>query len=68
MVRPYVGVGADAVLARETSDAVDLRRETVVAPHLLGGVEVGLGRMVLGAELTLGARPSVQVQVGAVAF
>ena len=68
IVRPYVGVGADAVLARETSDAVNLRRETVVAPHLLGGVEVGLGRMVLGAELTLGARPSVQVQVGAVAF
>ena len=68
IVRPYVGVGADAVLARESSDAVNLRRETVVAPHLLGGVEVGLGRMVLGAELTLGARPSVQVQVGAVAF
>ena len=68
IVRPYVGVGADAVLATETSDAVNLRRETVVAPHLLGGVEVGLGRVVLGAELTLGARPSVQVQIGAVAF
>jgi hypothetical protein len=68
LVRPYVGVGADAVLATETSSAVNLRREMVVAPHVLGGVEVGLGRMVLGAELTLGARPSVQVQVGAVAF
>ena len=45
-----------------------LRRETIVAPHLLGGVEVVVGRMVLGAELTLGARPSVQVLVGAVAF
>ena len=68
VARPYAGVGADLVLARETSDAVSLRRETIVAPHLLGGVEVGLGRMVLGAELTLGARPSVQVQVGALAF
>ena len=68
VVRPYVGVGADAVLATETSDSVSLRREMVVAPHVLGGVEVGLGRMVVGAELTLGARPSVQVQVGAVAF
>ena len=68
IVRPYAGLGADAVLARETSDAVSLRRETIVAPHLLGGVEVGLGRMLLGAELTLGARPSVQVQIGALAF
>ena len=65
---PYVGVGADAVLARETSDAVSLRRESVVAPHLIGGIDVRLGRLALGAELTLGARPSVQVQIGAVAF
>jgi hypothetical protein len=68
LVRPYVGVGADGVLARETSDAVSLRSEAIVAPHLIGGVEVGLGRLVLGTELTLGARPSVQVQIGAVAF
>ena len=68
VVMPYVGVGADGVLARETSDAGRLRRETIVAPHLIAGVDVGLGRMALGAELTLGARPSVQVQIGAVAF
>lgn len=68
VVMPYVGVGADGVLARETSDAVSLRRETVVAPHLLAGFDVGLGRLAVGAELTLGARPSVQVQIGAVAF
>jgi opacity protein-like surface antigen len=68
LVRPYVGVGADGVLATETSDAVTLRRETVVAPHLLAGIDVSVGRLALGAELTLGARPSVQVQVGAVAF
>ena len=67
-VTPYVGVGADGVLARETSDAVNLRRETIVAPHLLAGFDVGLGRLALGAELTLGARPSLQVQIGAVAF
>lgn len=68
IVMPYVGIGADGVLARETSDAVRLRRETIVAPHLIAGLDVGLGRMALGAELTLGARPSIQVQIGAVAF
>ena len=68
IVTPYVGVGADAVLARETSDVVDLRRETTVSPHLLAGLDVRLGRVALGGELTLGARPSVQVQIGAVAF
>jgi hypothetical protein len=68
IVMPYVGVGADAVLATETSDAVNLQREMVVAPHVFGGVEVALGRMTVGGELTMGARPSVQLQVGVVAF
>jgi opacity protein-like surface antigen len=68
-VRPYVGLGADGVLARETSDAVDLRRERLVAPHVFGGVDVTVWRRLsLGAEATLGARPSVQLQVGGVAF
>ena len=66
---PYAGLGADAVFARETSDAVDLRSETVVAPHVFGGVELVLWRRLrVAAELTLGARTSTQVQVGGVAF
>ena len=68
-VTPYVGLGADGVFVRETSDAVNLRRETILAPHLFGGLDVMLWeRLSLGAEFTLGARPSAQVQVGGVAF
>src|SRR5690606_23851652 len=58
-IRPYVGLGADAVLARETSDVVDLRTEKAVVPHLLTGFEVSLGRASLGAEFTWGALPSI---------
>ena len=68
-IRPYAGVGADGVFARETSDAVELRSETAVVPHAFGGVEVTVGgRLSLGAELTAGARPSMQLQVGGVVF
>jgi hypothetical protein len=68
-VRPYAGLGADGVLARETSDAVRLRRETTLVPHLFGGVDVTAWRRLrLGAEFTLGARPSAQLHVGGVAF
>jgi hypothetical protein len=68
-LRPYAGLGADAVFVRETSDAVELRSETAVVPHLFGGVEVTVaGRLNLGAEVTAGARPSVQLQVGGVVF
>jgi hypothetical protein len=57
------------VFVRETSDAVDLRNERVIAPHLFGGVSATVGRrMSVGAEYTLGPRPSLHVQVGAVAF
>ena len=34
---PYVGLGSDAVLARETSDAVNLETEAVVLPRFTGG-------------------------------
>jgi opacity protein-like surface antigen len=68
-VRPYVGLGADGVLARETSPAVDLRDETSVAPHVFGGVDVIVWkRMNVGAEFTFGARPSTQVQIGGIVF
>jgi opacity protein-like surface antigen len=68
-LKAYAGLGADGVLVRETSAAVDLRGERIVAPHLFGGVDAALGQRVsVGAEFTVGPRPSVQVQVGGVAF
>jgi opacity protein-like surface antigen len=69
VARPYVGLGADGVFVRETSGAVSLGSETVIAPHLFGGVDVTVWkRLNLGAEFTLGARPSAQVQIGGVVF
>jgi hypothetical protein len=67
--RPYIGLGADGVLARETSDAVNLKTERQIVPHAFGGIDVTvLGRATMGAEFTLGARPSIQFQVGAIVF
>jgi hypothetical protein len=67
--RPYVGVGADGVFVRETTNTVNLSSENHLVPHLFGGIDVTvLGRVTLGAEFTLGARQSTQVQVGAVLF
>jgi opacity protein-like surface antigen len=68
-VRPYVGVGGDGVLARETSDAVNLHNENIFVPHVFGGADVTLWRRVtVGAAVSRGALWSTQVQVGAVAF
>ena len=67
--RPYVGLGADGVFARETSSAVNLRNETAIAPHVFAGMAVTvLRRLDLGAEFTYGALPSAQIQVAAVVF
>lgn len=69
VVRPYAGLGADGVYTRETSPAVALRREALVAPHLFGGVDVtAWRRLSAGVEFTVGPRPSAQVQIGGVAF
>lgn len=69
VVRPYAGLGTDVVLVRETSDVVTLRDGTTFVPHLFGGVDATIWRRVsVGAEFTLGARPSAQVQIGGVAF
>ena len=69
VVTPYVGVGADGVYARETSNAVNLRNETAIAPHFFGGVNVMLwGRVTLGAEYTRGPVASSQAQIAAVLF
>lgn len=67
--RPYVGLGADAVFARETSNAVNLKNENPVAAHVFAGFDVTLLRRVtLGAEYTQSAVPSAQVQIAAVLF
>lgn len=63
---PYVALGGDLVIARETTDAVELKGETVLAPHATAGVEARLWHVALGAELQAAAIPSFQVQVSAV--
>jgi len=63
---PYLGLGGDLVLARETSDAVELDTEVAAAPHLLGGFEVRFWHVSLGAEGQLATLPSAQVQLAAV--
>lgn len=69
IVRPYAGVGGDAVFARETSDAVTLHNENMFVPHVFGGVDVTLWRHVtVGVGATGGALWSTQLQVGAIAF
>lgn len=50
---PYVAVGSDAVLARETSSAVSLRTETQSASHLTAGFELRYWHLALGAEAQL---------------
>jgi hypothetical protein len=68
-VRPYGGFGADAVLANETSDAVTLRSERIVVPHVFAGFDVTLlQRVTVGAEIMRGALTTTQLQVGAVVF
>lgn len=68
-IRPYVGVGADAVLTRETSPRVALHNENMVVPHVFAGFDVTiLRRLSIGAEFTQGALPSAQVQLAGVIF
>jgi opacity protein-like surface antigen len=63
---PYVGVGADGVLVRETSSAVDLHNENLLVPHLLAGAEVRFWHVSAGADVQVAALTSFQVQVSAV--
>jgi hypothetical protein len=62
---PYVGLGTDAVLARETSDAVALATEMQSVAHVLGGLELRYWHIALGAEVQRGALTSSQMQVTA---
>jgi len=65
-VTPYLGVGADGVVAQETSPAVSLETEAVVVPHGTAGVELRFSHVALGAELQVSALTSWQAQVSAV--
>jgi hypothetical protein len=65
VLTPYLGVGTDAVLARETSAAVDLRTVAQVVPHLTAGFEVRTWHVAFGAEVQVSALTSFQAQVSA---
>ncbi len=66
VLTPYVGVGSDAVLARETSPVVNLKTEALVVPHATAGFEVRTWHVAIGAEAQLSALTSYQAQVSAV--
>lgn len=63
---PYVGIGNDLVLASETSDAVALESEELLAPHGILGFEVHVWYVALGAQAQVATIPSVQAQLAAV--
>jgi hypothetical protein len=66
VLTPYVGLGSDAVLARETSDAVALETESLVVPRLTTGFDVRWWRLAVGAEAHVSALTSYQAHVSAV--
>ena len=65
-VTAYVGWGNDAVLARETSDAVQLKTELVPVSRAFGGVQARLWHVALGVEREVGALTRTQVQLAMV--
>ena len=65
VLTPYLGGGADAILARETSSAVQLETEQMVVPHAIGGFELRYWHLVVGAEGSVGELATFQFQVGA---
>lgn len=66
VLTPYVGLGSDAVYARETSDVVDLETEAVVVPRATAGFEVRYWHVAIGAEAQLSALTSYHAQVSAI--
>lgn len=66
VLTPYLGVGNDLVIAGETTDAVDLDTEVQLVPHLVGGLEVQVWHVALGAEAHVSQLTSFQAQVSAV--
>jgi hypothetical protein len=65
-VTAYAGWGNDAVLARETSDAVQLKTEVVAVSRAFAGVQVRLWHVALGVERESGALTRTQVQLAMV--
>jgi hypothetical protein len=63
VLTPYLGLGADAVYARETSAAVSLKTETLLVPHLTGGLEVRFWHFAVGVEAQVATVDSYQVQL-----
>jgi len=63
---PYVGLGSDLVYARERSDVVDLNTETQFVPSVMGGVELRVWHVGIGAEVHRGDLTTFQMQVLAV--
>jgi hypothetical protein len=63
---PYLGVGGDLIVARETASTVDLRTEVIPAPHAFAGVEVAFWHVAIGVEGHYAAVPSAHLQVAAV--
>ena len=66
VLTPYLGLGSDAVLVRETSDAVALQSEGLLVPHATVGFEARTWHVAIGAEAQFSAVTSYQVQVAAV--
>ena len=66
VLTPYVGLGGDAVLVRETSPAVKLKSEALLVPHATVGLAVRTWHVAVGAEAQLSALTSYQLQVSAV--
>jgi hypothetical protein len=66
VLTPYLGLGSDAVLVRETSSAVDLQDEAILVPHATAGFELRYWHVAIGAEAQLSAVNSYQAFVSAV--
>jgi hypothetical protein len=66
VLTPYLAVGGDAVLAKETSDAVELKNEYVFVPHVTAGLEARYWHVSVGAEAQLSTLTSYQATVSAV--
>jgi hypothetical protein len=66
VLTPYLGLGSDLVLARETADVVELDDELQLAPHLIAGLEARYWHVALGAEAQLATLPTFQIQASAV--
>ena len=65
MLTPYLGLGSDLVLVRETTDVVALQSEEQVVPHAFAGLQLRYWHVTLGAEANWGELTSLQFQLGA---